>query len=128
MKILKDVFYTEEEVASKILDVYLPEGDPDAVFLYMHGGGLVAEDKDNAGALIGGYLAAHNIAFVTINYSMYPNAQYPDYMNSLLGDKIIVAAYDLADYADELDSDLGDVEEYLFADDDDFEDEEEYED
>lgn len=35
---------------------------------------------------------------------------------------------DLADYADELDSDLGDVEEYLFADDDDFEDEEEYED
>ena len=81
MKILKDVFYTEEEVASKVLDVYLPEGDPDAVFLYMHGGGLVAEDKDNAGALIGGYLAAHNIAFVTINYSMYPNAQYPDYIN-----------------------------------------------
>ena len=34
---------------------------------------------------------------------------------------------DLNDYADELDADLGDVEEYLFADDEDDEDEDTYE-
>ena len=81
MKVLKDIFYSDDEAPSRVLDVYLPDTDPDAVFLYIHGGGLVAEDKDNAGALLGEYLAAHNIAFVTINYSMYPNAQYPDYIN-----------------------------------------------
>lgn len=80
MKVLKNIFYSDDETPSRVLDVYLPEGDPDAVFLYIHGGGLEKEDKENAGALIGEYLVKRNIAFVTINYSMYPNAQYPDYI------------------------------------------------
>ena len=38
------------------------------------------------------------LRFVTSNEEAW-RAHYPDYMNSLLGDKIILAAYDLNDYA-----------------------------
>ena len=44
MKILKDVFYSDEEISAKSLDASIPDGKTEAVFMYMHGGGLERGD------------------------------------------------------------------------------------
>lgn len=80
MKILKDIFYGNEEISSKSLDAYIPEGKVEAVFMYMHGGGLEKGDKGGNSELIAEYLAKKGIAFVSINYRMYPDAKYPDFI------------------------------------------------
>ena len=45
----------------------------------MHGGGLEAEDKSSA-KVVGEYVAEHGAAFVSINYRMYPQAMYPQFI------------------------------------------------
>ncbi len=79
MKILKDIYYTEDKDAARSLDVYLPDGECRAVFLYIHGGGLENGDKTHQHRE-GEYLAERGYAFISINYRMYPNAKFPDYL------------------------------------------------
>ena len=38
-----------EYAPGRLLDLYLPEGDVKAVFIYFHGGGLEAGDKGEVG-------------------------------------------------------------------------------
>ena len=45
----------------------------------MHGGGITAGDKSSAKA-VGEYVANHGIAFVSVNYRLYPDAKYPDFI------------------------------------------------
>lgn len=78
MKTIFDICYNER--TNQCLDIYLPEADEFSVFLYFHGGGLVSGDKTNDKNLFN-YLASNNIAVVSANYRMYPNAAYPDYLN-----------------------------------------------
>ena len=80
MKILKDVFYSDEEISAKSLDASIPDGKTEAVFMYMHGGGLERGDKSRDFEAIAEYLAKKGIAFVSINYRMYPDAEYPDFI------------------------------------------------
>ena len=80
MKTKLDIYYTNDLDKARTLDIYLPDGKPEAIFLYMHGGGLDHGDKDRLGKEIGEYLTARGIAFVTINYRMYPDAKYPDFI------------------------------------------------
>lgn len=77
MKIINDVAYGKLDAQK--LDVYLPDGDVKAVFLYFHGGGLEGGDKKHT-ANIGELLAERGVAFVTVNYRMYPDYKYPDYI------------------------------------------------
>lgn len=79
MKILKDIYYSEEKIAEKSLDVYLPDGECRAVFLYIHGGGIEAGSKGDQHRE-GEYLAERGYAFVSINYRMYPNARFPEFI------------------------------------------------
>ena len=74
MKILKDVFYSDEEISAKSLDASIPDGKTEAVFMYMHGGGLERGDKSRDFEAIAEFLAKKVIAFVSINYRMYPDA------------------------------------------------------
>lgn len=76
MKTITDIVYNEY---SQALDLYLPESDRfDAVFLYFHGGGL---EKGHKGChAFVPYLVEHNIAVASANYRMYPNAQFPDFI------------------------------------------------
>ncbi len=80
MKIFKDVFYSNEEITAKSLDAYIPDGKTEAVFMYMHGGGLEKGDKGAKYEKVSEYLVQHGIAFVSINYRMYPDAKYPDFI------------------------------------------------
>ena len=78
MKIIRDIPYAEESAAQE-LDVYMPEGKAEKVFLYFHGGGLARGDKVK-GERFADYLADRNIAVVSANYRMYPDAKYPEFI------------------------------------------------
>ena len=77
MKIIRGIAYGNHP--ETLLDLYLPEGEGFDTFLYMHGGGLEAgnREKDH---VIYEYLAEHGIAAVSIDYRMYPSAKYPDFV------------------------------------------------
>lgn len=81
MKELKDIYYTSAEDVMQSLDVYLPEEKPEAIFLYMHGGGIERGSKEKCGEHVSRYLTGKGIAYVSINYRMYPNASFPDFIN-----------------------------------------------
>lgn len=76
MQVYNDLSYGEHEAQK--LDLYLPE-QAEAMFVYFHGGGLNRGDKDGS-QYFAPYLAERNIAVVTANYRMYPDAHYPDFI------------------------------------------------
>ena len=78
MNKISDIIYGEFEDANK-LDVFLPDGTVNAVFVYFHGGGFDHGDKDHADKFAP-YLCERGIAVISANYRMYPNAEYPDYI------------------------------------------------
>ena len=63
----------------QILDIYLPDGDVKAAFLYFHGGGIEKGNKDRAD-LFAPYLTDRNIAVFSANYRLYPEAKYPEFI------------------------------------------------
>lgn len=77
IKRIDNVSYGES--GTNVLDIYLPVGEVSAVFVYFHGGGFVEGDKSMAEPLAT-YLAERNVATISINYRMYPDAQYPDFI------------------------------------------------
>ncbi|MBQ8310146.1 MAG: alpha/beta hydrolase [Clostridia bacterium] len=79
MKIIENIFYTADRHPARMLDLYLPNGDTEAVFLYFHGGGLEHGDKRRASAFAT-ELTDRSIAVVSANYRMYPDAAYPDFI------------------------------------------------
>ena len=79
MKIIKDICYGKAGHPEQYLDIYLPDSDSFKVFVYMHGGGLEAGDKAGR-EVVGKYVASQGIAFVSINYRMYPQAMYPQFI------------------------------------------------
>lgn len=79
MRIIKDICYGKSKCSEQYLDIYLPDSSVFNVFVYMHGGGIEAGDKSDARA-VAEYAASHGIAFVSINYRMYPDAVYPQFI------------------------------------------------
>ena len=65
MKLLKDIYYSEEEISEKSLDIYIPDGECKAAFLYIHGGGIEHGDKADMHRE-GEYLADRGYAFISI--------------------------------------------------------------
>ena len=80
MQLLKDVYYSEERIPEKTLDIYLPDGETRAILFYMNGGGLENGKKEEP-RQEGEYLAEKGYAFVSADYRMYPHAVYPDFIN-----------------------------------------------
>ncbi len=79
MKIIEDICYGKAGHPEQYLDIYLPDADSFKVFVYMHGGGMERGDKSSA-KVVGEYVASQGIAFVSINYRMYPQAMYPQFI------------------------------------------------
>ncbi len=79
MKIIKDIYYSKEQIPEKSLDIYIPDGECHGVMLFMHGGGIEAGEKKHH-RRDGEYLAEHGYGFISINYRMYPNAKYPEFI------------------------------------------------
>ena len=77
MRKISDIAYGEAE--RQKLDLYLPDGDSFDLMVYFHGGGFKEGSKEKQ-TWIYEYLAEHGIAAAPINYRMYPNAKYPDFI------------------------------------------------
>ena len=82
MRSFFDIQYGELKNPAQKLDIHLPdEGSKFPVFVYFHGGGLKDGDKaaqhlvDNAATT-----TKSGIAFVSVNYRMYPDAKYPEFI------------------------------------------------
>lgn len=80
MRTYLDLYYSGIEDAARALDVYLPDEKPEAIFLYIHGGGLDHGSRKRNSDDIARYLTERGIAYATMDYRMYPNAAYPDYI------------------------------------------------
>ena len=64
---------------SQRLDLVLPDDGAFDVLVYMHGGGLEAGDKALSDAF-GEYVTARGVAVASVNYRMYPEAAYPEFV------------------------------------------------
>ena len=75
----KNIYYTNSTDPYRSLDVFVPENTNGniPVFVYFHGGGLESGSKEEISSQ---YFTENNIAFVSINYRMYPFCRYPDYI------------------------------------------------
>ena len=72
----------DERYASKpcqLLDWYLPDADGFDVILWFHGGGMEAGDR-KAGAELAKHAVSAGYAFVSVEYSMYPTARFPEFI------------------------------------------------
>ncbi len=79
MKVINDICYGKAKHPEQYLDIYLPDNDSFKVFVYMHGGGIEGGDKASMKD-VAEYVAGQGIAFVSINYRMYPQALYPQFI------------------------------------------------
>ena len=76
MKNYVDISYGE--LFEQKLNLHIPSSDDFDLFIYFHGGGLETGSRV-ADAYLGG-LEEHNIAIASVEYRMYPNAKYPDFI------------------------------------------------
>ena len=76
----RNIPYSTEEYPHKLLDLY-DCGDPSApLFIFFHGGGLESGDKGDGKVPYFTYLMERGISVATADYSMYPNAKFPDFI------------------------------------------------
>lgn len=79
MKIYENVAYGE--LAEQRLDVYLPDTKNFPTVVHFHGGGMETGDKaDGLMRETAEYLLSRGIACVQVNYRMYPNGKYPQFI------------------------------------------------
>lgn len=72
----------DERYASKpcqLLDWYLPDENGFDTILWFHGGGMEAGDR-KGGAALADHAVKAGYAFVSVEYSMYPTARYPEFI------------------------------------------------
>lgn len=78
--IIKDIIYNESLPEYCKLDLYIPEGvNNPPVHIFAHGGGLEGGNKGGLKPMAEALLQ-RGIAFVSIDYRLYPVAKWPDYL------------------------------------------------
>ncbi len=80
MKTFLDIDYTGLNDPKRLLDIYLPEGECRATVMWLHGGGLEHGDRKGCEG-IAAQLCGNGIAYVSVEYRMYPECTYPDFIN-----------------------------------------------
>ena len=73
-----DIPYSPKGYKECILDVHIPDCDSFPVFVYFHGGGL--EKGDKVLKAMPELLTQNGIAVVSANYRMFPDCNYPDFI------------------------------------------------
>ena len=81
MRTYQNITYGKLGLEAQKLDLYLPDCDSFKTFVYFHGGGIENGDKARpAESKLAEYLADRGIACVSVNYRMYPNTKYPEFI------------------------------------------------
>lgn len=102
MEHIIDISYSKDGHKDKRLDLYLPECETFPLLVYIHGGGIVEGDKGRDGRCLANYYIPRGIAVASVNYRMYPEAKYPEFIE------------DCAEAVQWLVDDLGDRITHLF--------------
>jgi len=77
MKKILDVNYYND----LSLDIYLPDNKGFKTIVYFHGGGISSGHRnDNNYVDIGVDFANHGYAFVSVDYHLYPNTKFPEFL------------------------------------------------
>lgn len=71
--------YDLEYKENLFIDLHLPKSDSFDLFIYFHGGGLCSGDRKGV-EVFATTLAKRNIATASVEYRMYPNAKFPDFI------------------------------------------------
>lgn len=79
MLIHKDLPYSEQKTDVRLLDWFAPEGDCRATMVWMHGGGIEGGDRRGFDG-IASQLCAAGIGFVSVEYSLFLQARYPEFL------------------------------------------------
>lgn len=77
MKQILNVSYGPREC--QMLDWYLPDAEAFDVVVWFHGGGMEAGSRKDGEALAA-EIVANGLGFVSVEYSMYPQARYPEFV------------------------------------------------
>lgn len=79
MKVFKNVAYGPRADRDNLMDIYIPENTENFVtFINFHGGGIEHGSKE--GAPSEKFIDENSVAIVRPNYSLYPRASYPDFI------------------------------------------------
>lgn len=76
MRKIENIVYNDKGMH---IDLLLPEGEVKAVLVYFHGGGLENGDYKQIWHFPP-YVTERGIAVATVEYRLYPNASYPDFI------------------------------------------------
>ena len=77
----KQTFVYGSDPDSQSLDIYAPQGETRAVYVYFHGGGIKRGSREKCSApLMAPYLTERGIALAVPNYRLYPGASYPEFI------------------------------------------------
>ncbi len=76
MRKIENIVYNDKGMR---IDLLLPEGEVKAVLVYFHGGGLENGDYKQIWHFPP-YVTERGIAVATVEYRLYPNASYPDFI------------------------------------------------
>ncbi len=79
MKTITDITYGLSNHPLQKLDIYLPDCDSFQTFIFFHGGGFNAGDKEEA-RVFADYLTRIGICLVSANYRLGQEAKWPDYI------------------------------------------------
>ena len=71
--------YNLEYKKDLLLDLHLPDGESFDLLVYFHGGGLTGGNRGGV-EVFAKTLAKKNIAVATVEYRMYPEAKFPDFI------------------------------------------------
>ena len=79
MLIHRNLPYSEQKTDVRLLDWFVPEGDCRATMVWMHGGGIEGGDRRGFDG-IARQLCAVGIGFASVEYSLFPQARYPEFL------------------------------------------------
>lgn len=81
-RIVRNIIYHQEDTINCRLDLYLPEAANDYMTLiWFHGGSLKEGSRTKIDAsAIGNGIGSEGIAAVIVDYRLYPDAQFPDFL------------------------------------------------
>ncbi|MBQ8375048.1 MAG: alpha/beta hydrolase [Clostridia bacterium] len=79
MRKFENISYSS--ACEEALDAYLPEANGFTTVVYFHGGGLVSHGKSCESLVnIAGSFVKKGYAFVSVEYRIYPNAKFPEFI------------------------------------------------
>lgn len=82
MRVYEDIPYVKDGHPCHLLDLYLPDGECSALFLFFHGGGLVEGTRKNDVAMpeFARDMTNAGIGVASAEYRLYPEARFPDFI------------------------------------------------